>query len=221
MAQLTDPSGQHTIALIDDDPAVLKSLARLLGMHDFHCVSYDSPEPFLAELETLDPNCIIADISMPTLTGLELQQALIARNVIIPIIFVTGQNDISSSVKAMRRGAVDYLSKPFDFDSLLDAVARALDRDRTGRNSQSRIKTASDRLATLTRREREVFNHVVCGLLNKQIAGKLDITEKTVKVHRARVMQKMKARSVAQLARTAEMLAIHEASQAHHRTHRS
>lgn len=200
---------QHSIAVVDDDPIVLRSVARLLRLNGYSTSTYSSAEVLLAELEAVQPNCIVADLAMPGKSGLELQREIITRGGGYPIVFITGRGDIRSSVTAMRGGAVDFLPKPFQRTELLDAIKRALARDREQRKSRRELRSTWDRLASLTPRERQVFEHVVDGLMNKQVAGTLGITEKTVKVHRARVMTKMSVRSVAQLARIAEKLGIH------------
>lgn len=197
---------QNSIAVVDDDPAVLRSVARLLGVHGLHAKTYTSAPSLLAEIDELRPSCIIADLSMPELTGLELQQTISKIDAGYPMVFISGHGDVRSTVEAMRGGAVDFLSKPFEQQELLDAVRRALEQGRVSRETRRRLGTIRNRLSSLTQREREVFDRVVEGKLNKQIAAELDITEKTVKVHRARVMRKMGVRSVAQLARMAEQL---------------
>jgi RNA polymerase sigma factor (sigma-70 family) len=197
-----------SIAVVDDDPAVLKSVARLLKLNGYATRTYSSAEILLAELQTVRPNCIVADLSMPGKSGLELQREIAETGAAYPIIFITGRGDIRSSVEAMRGGAVDFLPKPFERAELLDAVRRALAKDREARESDRALETITERLSSLTPREREVFERVVEGLMNKQVAAMLGITEKTVKVHRARVMSKMAVRSVAELARIAERLGI-------------
>ena len=145
---------------------------------------------------------------MPGLNGLELQQELLAANVEIPIIFITGHGDIPMSVKAMKAGAVDFLSKPFRDKDLLDAIDQAIARDCEQQSERAELESLAERYPTLTPREREVLSLVVCGLLNKQIAGKLNASEKTIKIHRGRVMQKMQIQSVADLVRAAEKLGV-------------
>lgn len=202
-----------TIAVIDDDRAALSSMARMLSVQGYCTATFDSPFAFLDQVETLEPNCIVADLSMPEISGLELQRELVNRNVLHPLIFVTGHADIRASVTAIRGGAVDFLTKPFDHDVFLAAIKRALKYDVAKRGEFERRATIARCLGKLTPREREVYEQVVQGLMNKQIAAQLGITEKTVKVHRARVMQKMQCRSVAQLARIAERIEHHAAYQ--------
>jgi FixJ family two-component response regulator len=196
------------IAVVDDDPAILRSLGRLLRTRGFDARTYESAAALLAEVATLRPSCIIADLLMPGINGLEFQQALADAGLEFPLVFITGRGDIRSSVLAMRHGAVDFLAKPFGKDELFDAIDRALERDRATRAAHSQDAAFHERASSLTRREREVFASVVEGLMNKQIAAKLGIAEKTVKIHRARIMRKMEVRSVAQLARIAERFGI-------------
>lgn len=196
------------IAVVDDDPAILRSLGRLLGTRGFDVRTYQSAASLLTDVATLRPNCIIADLFMPGIGGLEFQQSLADAGLAIPLVFITGHGDIRSSVLAMRHGAVDFLGKPFVDTDLFDAVERALERDRIGRAAHEQTAAFERRAASLTSREREVFAFVVQGLLNKQIAAQLGIAEKTVKIHRARIMRKMEVRSVAQLARIAERFGV-------------
>ncbi len=197
---------ESPIAVVDDEPAVRKGISRLLEASGYRTECFASALAFLDRAEALEPGCVIADVAMPDMTGLELQRALIARKAAYPLIFVTGHGDLRAGVSAMRDGAVDFLAKPFEPAELLAAVQRAIDRDRDRRTVVRGLKQIETLLASLTRREREVFERVVIGLLNKQIAAQLRITEKTVKAHRARVMRKMRVRSVAELARMAEKL---------------
>jgi len=196
------------VAIVDDDLSVLSSLARLLEIHGLRATTFSSGERLLATVERLAPDCIVADLSMPGLNGLDLQRRLAESDVTRPIVFITGHGDIRSSVQAMRAGAVDFLTKPFDQDELLRAVRHALGRAQEARETSERLEHVRQRIASLTLRERQVFERVVLGHLNKQIAADLGISEKTVKVHRARVMRKMFVKSVAQLARIAEQLGV-------------
>lgn len=196
------------VAIVDDDPSVLRSLARLLEAHGLRATTFLSGEHLLASIERLAPDCIVVDLSMPGLNGLDLQRELAESDVKRPIVFITGHGDIRSSVQAMRAGAVDFLTKPFDQDELLRAVWHALGRAQQARETRERLEHVRRRIASLTLRERQVFERVVIGQLNKQIASDLGISEKTVKVHRARVMRKMSVRSVAELARIAEQLGV-------------
>lgn len=193
-----------TVFLVDDDPRVLKALARLLASEGWVTQTYRSAREFLAEHDAHMPGCLVLDLLMPDMTGLDLQQELARLGQQRPIIFLSGRGDVPSSVSAMKSGAVDFLTKPVDAKSLLEAVRRAAERDERQRAQADRLHGLTSRLATLTVREREVLDGVVSGLLNKQIAGRLGIVEKTVKVHRARAVAKMGARSTAELVRMVE-----------------
>jgi FixJ family two-component response regulator len=196
------------IAVVDDDPAVLRSVGRLLRIHGFDARTYVSAAALLAEVEALRPSCIIADLYMPGIGGLEFQKSLADAGLAFPLVFITGNGDIRSSVLAMRHGAVDFLAKPFRDGELLEAIGRALERDRATRAANALGNAFRQRVSALTRRENDVFRAVIEGLKNKQIAAKLGIAEKTVKIHRARIMKKMEVRSVAQLARIAERFGV-------------
>ena len=193
-----------TVFVVDDDPAVLKSLSRLLRSADLAVATFSSPRDFLDRHDPTTPGCLVLDVSMPGLNGLELQQALIARGHEPAIIFLTGHGDIPMSVKAMKRGAVDFLTKPVNDDDLLNAIRVAIEKDRLQRQAHAEVAEIQQRLATLTPREREVLHHVISGRLNKQTAAELGTVEQTIKVHRARVMAKMKVQSVAELVHLTE-----------------
>ncbi len=194
------------VYVVDDDRSVLKSLARLIKSVGWAVQTFGSAQEFL-DSEFLDhPGCLVLDIKMPGVTGLELQERLAAVNCTLPIVFITGQGTISASVKAMKAGAIDFLEKPFDEDTLLEAIRLAIIKDEEKRQKSNEIAAIRERLEKLTPREREVFQLVVTGLLNKQIAYRLGVTEKTVKVHRAHIMQKMEARSLANLVHLSEKL---------------
>ena len=199
---------EPTVFIVDDDPAVLKSLSRLLRASQFNVVTFGSPQEFLERHDPHTPGCLVLDVAMPGLNGLELQEALTAKGSAIPIIFLTGHGDIPMSVQAMKGGALDFLTKPVHDKDLLKAVEAALEKDRIERQSRAELNDIRERLATLTPREREVLIHVVSGQLNKQIAYDLGTVEKTIKVHRARVMEKMKVGSVAELVRLTERAGI-------------
>lgn len=197
-----------TVFIVDDDPSVLKSLARLLASARLNVVTFESPREFLERHVAEAPGCLVLDVAMPGLNGLELQQALASRGSLLPIIFLTGHGDIPMGVQAMKRGAVDFLTKPVDDRDLLAAIHGAFEKDRAARAERAEVAAIERRLATLTPREREVLAHVVAGRRNKQIAADLGTVEKTIKVHRARVMEKMGVRSLAELVRLAERAGI-------------
>lgn len=192
------------IYLVDDQPAVLKALGRLLGSAGYTVQSYACASDFLASVDAQAEGCLILDLAMPEMDGLALQQALSARASLLPVIFLTGHGDIDSGVRAMKLGAADFLTKPVDAERLLDAVAQACASNRRARDADLELATIRQRLASLTPRETEVLNLIIEGLLNKQVAAALGAAEKTVKVHRARVMAKMAVRSLAALVRSVD-----------------
>jgi FixJ family two-component response regulator len=197
-----------TTFLVDDDPAVLKAITRLLNAAGYKTKSFSSPREFLSAHDPSIPGCAIIDLVMSELDGLHLQQALIERGSERPIIFLTGKGDVSTSVRAMRAGAVDFLMKPVKREALFSAVLRAAKVDALSRQKRDESKSIGDRLATLTHREREVLEYVIAGRLNKQIAASIGTVEKTVKVHRGRMMAKLGVRSVADLVRLADKAGI-------------
>lgn len=199
---------QHIVSVVDDDQAVCKAVARLLRTAGFAVATYSSPRRFLEQHGRDTPGCLVLDLAMPGLNGLELQEALAAAGDPLPIIFLTGRGDVPASVRAMKGGAVDFLTKPVEREQLISAVRTALDRDRAARRARRDVQEIRARLATLTPREHEVFEHVIRGKLNKQTAAELGAAEKTIKVHRARVMDKMAVESVAELVRLAERAGI-------------
>jgi FixJ family two-component response regulator len=201
-------SAEPTIFLVDDDASVLKGSRRLLTAAGFNVETFDSADAFLLRHDSTASGCLILDMAMPGLNGLELQRALHDRHSFLPIIFLTGRVDVPMSVQAMKDGALDLLVKPVDESDLLAAIERALARERVLRETNAQTASVEERLAMLTPREREVLNHVVEGRLNKQIAGDLGTVEKTIKVHRARMMEKMRVRSVAELVRLLERAGI-------------
>jgi FixJ family two-component response regulator len=197
-----------TIFLVDDDAGVLKALSRLLRARGYEVQSFASPQAFLAVHDVSIPGCAVLDVSMPGLDGLELQRVLTAGGSRRPVIFLTGKGDIPTSVRAMRAGAIDFLTKPVSDADLATAIARAERDDASARHLNAERESINARFAVLTPREREVMTHVIAGRLNKQIAGDLGTVEKTIKVHRGRVMEKMGVHSVADLVRLAEKVGI-------------
>lgn len=193
-----------TVFLVDDDGPVLRALARLLGAAGYAVRAYQSPQAFLADHDGAVPGCAILDLSLPEIDGLAIQAALSTGPVFRPVIFLTGTGDIPTSVRAMKAGAVDFLTKPVDRVALFAAVEQAVAADRDARQAQAGVAQMRVRAATLTPREREVLEHVVAGRLNKQIAHALGTSLKTVKVHRGRMMAKMGVQTVADLVRAAE-----------------
>jgi FixJ family two-component response regulator len=197
------------VFLVDDDTHVLKALTRLLRAKGYDTEAFASPQEFLARHDADIPGCAILDVAMPALDGLALQQALTeGGEQQRPLIFLSGKGDIPTGIRAMKAGAIDFLTKPVREADLLDAIARAHDDDTTRRQRRAEIAAAQAKIATLTRREREVLSHVVTGQLNKQIAADLGIVEKTIKVHRGRVMEKLGVRSVADLVRLVEKVGM-------------
>jgi FixJ family two-component response regulator len=203
---MTDES--LTIYVVDDDAGVLKALSRLLSANGFEVQPHASPESFLESHDPAIPGCVILDVAMPGLDGLAVQEALTAKDYQRPIIFLTGKGDIPTSVRAMKAGAVDFLTKPVHQKDLLPAIHRAVAIDLKARETGAELGAIQNRLSALTPREREVLSHVISGRLNKQIANDLGTVEKTIKVHRGRMMEKLGIRSVADLVRLAERAGI-------------
>lgn len=187
------------VFVVDDDKSILAAFSRLLGSAGYKVRTFSSPADFLAAHDRAAPGCALLDVSMGEMDGLALQHRLLQDGVDRPVIFVTGQDGLQNGIRAMKAGAMDYLSKPVDDEALLAAVDRAMALDREKRREHAKILALRRKLDDLTPREREVMAHVVRGRLNKQIANDLNVVEKTVKVHRARVMEKMQVRSVAAL----------------------
>jgi len=192
------------IHVVDDDDQVRVAMVRLLASAGYAVLGHRSAESFLADCDSGEHGCVVLDIAMPGLDGLDVQQALAQRGNQVPVIFLTGQADVPMCVRAMKCGAFDFLTKPVDDTVLFGAIERALRRDDVLRRARAQQVATDLRLASLTAREREVLTHVMAGRLNKQIAADLGTAEKTVKVHRARGMEKMNVRSVAELVRLVE-----------------
>jgi RNA polymerase sigma factor (sigma-70 family) len=194
------------VFVVDDDPSVRSSLKFLLNSMGLQVESFDSAETFLQRKSSDAPSCLVLDVRLRGLSGLDFQRELAARNIRIPIVFVTGHGDIPMSVRAMKAGAIEFLTKPYRDQDLLDAVRIALERDRARREQEKDLTDLRQRFESLTPREQEVISMVVLGMLNKQIADQLGTAENTVKVHRSRAMEKMNAQSFADLVRMIEKL---------------
>jgi RNA polymerase sigma factor (sigma-70 family) len=196
------------VFVVDDDASVRKSLARMISQAGYTVQTFASAREFLARTPPEGPSCVVLDVRLPGVTGLDLQRTLASAPHKIPIIFITGYGDIGMSVKAMKAGADDFLAKPFAGKDLLEAIRRAITKDRRALDAEARSDEIRERVKRLSPRESQVFALVVTGLLNKQIASELGVGEKTVKVHRARVMEKMGAGSLAELVRLADEAGI-------------
>jgi RNA polymerase sigma factor (sigma-70 family) len=196
--------GEATVFVVDDDASVRTALKRLIKSLGFKVKTFDSAQAFLKNGPHDGPACLVLDVRMPGMSGIELQEQLTNTGLGMPIIFITGHGNIPMSVNAMKAGAVDFIEKPFEDQKLIDAINMAIKKNKKFRTEQAEIKDLQQRVDSLTPREHEVFILVVSGMLNKQIAFDLGMSEKTVKVHRARVMDKMKAKSLADLVRMAE-----------------
>ena len=194
------------VFVVDDDPSVRSSLKFLLSSVGLQVESFESAETFLQRKPPDAPSCLVLDVRLRGLSGLDFQRELAAREIRIPIVFVTGHGDIPMSVRAMKDGAIEFLTKPYRDQDLLDAIRIALERDRTRREQEKDLTDLQQRFDSLTPREQEVISKVVSGMLNKQIAGELGTAENTVKVHRSRAMEKMNAQSLADLVRMVEKL---------------
>ena len=204
---LQTSGGAPKVYVVDDDPSVRRALVRLLRSEGLSATSFASAEELLAGV-TPDPTpaCLVVDLHMPRLSGLDLQDLLAEQGLEMALVFISGRANVASGVRAMKGGAVDFLEKPFSDRALFDAVSRGLEQDRTRKAQRADVAVLQARLLSLTPRERDVFGLVVTGLPNKQVGAELGTAEKTVKVHRARVMQKMEAGSLAELVRMADRL---------------
>ena len=201
-------AAETIVFVIDDDPSFRRSTKMLIESAGLSVQAFSSAEEFLHGRRPDIPGCLVLDVRLPNLSGLDLQRELAEASLEIPIIFITGHGDIPMTVQAMKAGATEFLTKPFREQDLLDAIHRAIHFDRAARLQRAELEELRGRYHSLTPREREVMTHVVKGMLNKQIAGEIGTAEKTVKVHRGHIMQKMGAKSLADLVRTAERLGI-------------
>jgi len=200
---------EPTVYVVDDDASIRGALNNLFRSVGLKVETFSTAQELLS-IESFGPGCLILDVRLPGVSGLELQRQLAERNLTIPIVFITGHGDIPMSVKAIKAGAVEFLTKPFRDQDLLDAVQQAIDRDREARSRKDEAADLQERFALLTPREHEVMKYVGRGLINKQIAAELGVAESTVKLHRAQLMLKMKAESLADLIRTAERFGLTE-----------
>lgn len=204
---------QPTIFVVDDDRSILKSVKRLLQSNGYKVETFPSAQEFMEyDYDSKGPACLILDVMMPEMSGLDLQETIQSWDISLPIVFITALHDIPTSVSAMKKGAVDFLTKPFQETDLLNAIQSALQKDLKMRTASNELANLKRRFVLLTRREREVLSHVVGGKLNKQIAFELDISERTVKAHRAQVMEKMGVDSLAELVQVAGKLGVQSPS---------
>jgi FixJ family two-component response regulator len=200
-------SGEDSVVfIVDDDPSMREALMRLLGTVGLKAQAFKTAQEYLSTKRSDTPSCLVLDVRLPGLSGLDLQHELADRDPPIQIVFITAHGDVPMTVQAMKAGAVEFLTKPFRDQQLLDAVQQAIDRDRAARQQRAKVAELRGRYESLTPREREVMTLVVTGLLNKQIAAELHISEAMVKAHRAQLMRKMEADSLAQLVKIAERL---------------
>ena len=197
-----------TVYIVDDDPDVLKALERLLESIGLNVATFSSPQRFLEGYDRNAPGCLVLDLALPGLTGLDVQRVLEQQGSVLPIVFLTGRGNIAASVQAMKHGAADFLTKPVDDTALIAAIHEALARDRVLRPTHLARERVAKRVATLTQREHQVFELIVAGRLNKEIAAELGTTEKTIKFHRGNLMRKMEVRVVADLVKLAERAGV-------------
>ena len=202
-----------TVFIIDDDASIRKSLSRLLRSAGHTTETFASAEEFLGREHFNGIGCLLLDVKMPGLSGMDLQEELGQADCSMPIIFITGHGNIPMGVQAMKRGAVDFLTKPFDDEELLQAVKKAIEKDREAKTERAEVHDLRRRIELLTPREKEILRYVITGMLNKQIALKFGIAEKTIKVHRSRIMEKLRVDSVADLVRLAEKAGIKPAKE--------
>ena len=196
------------VFVVDDDSSVCEAIKSLIRSVGLRVETFGTAQEFLSSKRPDAPGCVVLDVRLPGLSGLDLQRELAAHDINLPVIFITGHGDIPMSVRAMKAGALEFLTKPFRDQDLLDAIQQALERDRSARQQRSETAELRERFDSLTSREREVMGLVVSGLLNKQIAGELGTSEVTIKIHRSQVMKKMGAGSLAELVRMTEKLGI-------------